>query len=53
MYGKFMSSLNRSLPDLEVLGESSLISILRWNFKTNMEKTICSTNHGQIALVSF
>ena len=42
----------RSLPDLEELGESSLISILRWNFKTNMEKIICSTNHEQIALVN-
>ncbi|CAK7325875.1 unnamed protein product [Dovyalis caffra] len=41
----------RSLPDLEVVGESSLMSILRWNFKTNMEKTICSSENAQIILV--
>ncbi|XP_027329453.1 uncharacterized protein LOC113845930 isoform X2 [Abrus precatorius] len=41
----------RSLPTLEVLGESSLMSILRWNLKTNMEKTTCSSN-GKIILVS-
>ncbi|KAM6598814.1 hypothetical protein CsatA_018423 [Cannabis sativa] len=42
----------RSLPDLEVLGESSLMSILRWNYKTNMDKTMCSTDQGEIALVN-
>ncbi|XP_061351670.1 uncharacterized protein LOC133296653 isoform X1 [Gastrolobium bilobum] len=42
----------RSLPTLEVLGESSLMSILRWNLKTNMEKTICSSSNGQIILVN-
>ncbi|XP_024024685.1 uncharacterized protein LOC21391078 isoform X2 [Morus notabilis] len=42
----------RSLPTLEVLGESSLTSILRWNFKSDMEKTICSSDNGQIALVN-
>ncbi|KAL5540561.1 hypothetical protein UlMin_045254 [Ulmus minor] len=42
----------RSLPNLEVLVESSLMSLLRWNFKTNMDKTICSSDHGQIALVN-
>lgn len=41
---------NRSLPDLEVVGEVSLMSTLRWSFKTNMDKTI-SSNNGQIALV--
>lgn len=46
-----MPSLNRSLPNLEVLGESSLMSILRWNFKPNMDKTISSSNRGLIALV--
>ncbi|KAJ7963959.1 transducin family protein / WD-40 repeat family protein [Quillaja saponaria] len=42
----------RSLPTLEVMGEISLQSILRWNFKTNMEKTVCSSTHGQIILVN-
>ncbi|KAH7677887.1 syntaxin-binding protein 5 [Dioscorea alata] len=42
----------RSLPDLEVLGESSLMSTLRWSFKANMEKTISSYDFGQIALVN-
>lgn len=27
------------------------MSILRWNFKTNMDKTICSSDDGQIMLV--
>jgi hypothetical protein len=45
--------LDRSLPDLEVVVESSLMSILRWNFKTNMEKTICSSENAQIILVRF
>ncbi|KAJ6429271.1 hypothetical protein OIU84_020824 [Salix udensis] len=42
----------RSLPDLLVVGESSLMSILRWNFKTNMEKTICPSENAQIILVN-
>ncbi|KAF9676942.1 hypothetical protein SADUNF_Sadunf08G0055700 [Salix dunnii] len=42
----------RSLPDLEVVGESSLRSILRWNFKANMEKTICLSENAQIILVN-
>ncbi|TXG50110.1 hypothetical protein EZV62_025985 [Acer yangbiense] len=42
----------RSLPNLEVVGETSLTSILRWNFKTNMEKTISSSDSGQIVLVN-
>ncbi|XP_059627965.1 uncharacterized protein LOC132270778 isoform X2 [Cornus florida] len=42
----------RSLPDLEVVGESSLMSILRWNFKPNMNKTMSSSNTGQITLVN-
>ncbi|XXG46810.1 hypothetical protein AAC387_Pa02g1558 [Persea americana] len=41
----------RSLPDLEVVGEVSLMSTLRWSFKTNMDKTI-SSNNGLIALVN-
>ena len=36
-----------------MVGESSLMSILRWNFKTNMEKTICSSENAQIILVRF
>lgn len=42
----------RSLPSLDVLGEISLMSILRWNLKTDMEKTICSSSIGQIVLVN-
>uniref|UniRef100_A0A6N2LRD1 Uncharacterized protein n=1 Tax=Salix viminalis TaxID=40686 RepID=A0A6N2LRD1_SALVM len=42
----------RSLPDLQVVGESSLMSILRWNFKTNMEKMICPSENAQIILVN-
>ncbi|KAA8534064.1 hypothetical protein F0562_031743 [Nyssa sinensis] len=42
----------RSLPDLELVGESSLMSILRWNFRANMNKTMSSSGTGQIALVS-
>ncbi|KAL5101851.1 hypothetical protein RYX36_006178, partial [Vicia faba] len=42
----------RSLPTLEVLGEISLMSILRWNVKTDMEKTICSSTYGQTILVN-
>ncbi|KAK7320593.1 hypothetical protein VNO77_30214 [Canavalia gladiata] len=42
----------RSLPTLEVLGESSLLSILRWNLNTSMEKMICSSSNGKLILVS-
>ncbi|XP_058207273.1 uncharacterized protein LOC131320562 isoform X1 [Rhododendron vialii] len=42
----------RSLPDLELVGESSLMSILRWNFKTSMTKTISSSDTGHIVLVN-
>ncbi|KAE9614991.1 putative transcription factor WD40-like family [Lupinus albus] len=42
----------RSLPTLEVLGEISLMSILRWSMRSQMEKTICSSSNGQIILVN-
>ncbi|KAI3419482.1 uncharacterized protein J3R85_013170 [Psidium guajava] len=42
----------RSLLNLEVVGESSLMSILRWNFKTNMDKMMSSGGSGKIALVN-
>ncbi|KAL5550468.1 hypothetical protein UlMin_000644 [Ulmus minor] len=42
----------RSIPDLELVKESSLISILRWNFKANMDKTMSSTDNGQITLAN-
>ncbi|KMT18191.1 hypothetical protein BVRB_2g023630 isoform B [Beta vulgaris subsp. vulgaris] len=42
----------RSLPNLEVLGEVSLLSIMRWNFRTNMDKTLSCTERGQISLVN-
>ncbi|KAK7395097.1 hypothetical protein VNO78_15639 [Psophocarpus tetragonolobus] len=42
----------RSFPDLELVAESSLLSILRWNYKVNMDKTICSDDYGQIVLAN-
>ncbi|KAF8009710.1 hypothetical protein BT93_J0638 [Corymbia citriodora subsp. variegata] len=42
----------RSLLNLEVVAESSLMSILRWNFKTNMDKMMSSSDSGNIALVN-
>ncbi|KAK4277817.1 hypothetical protein QN277_015753 [Acacia crassicarpa] len=42
----------RSLPTLEVVGECSLMAVLRWSLKTNMEKTICSSSNGQLILVN-
>ncbi|GKU92133.1 hypothetical protein SLEP1_g5901 [Rubroshorea leprosula] len=42
----------RSLTTLDVVGESSLMSIVGWSLKTNIEKTICSSNRGQIMLVN-
>lgn len=43
----------RSLPDLRVQAETSIMSILRWNFKSKMEKTISSFGNGHISMVSF
>ena len=43
--------LCRSIPDLELVKESSLMSILRWNFKANMNKLMSSSDNGQITLV--
>ncbi|XP_038980226.1 uncharacterized protein LOC103709502 isoform X5 [Phoenix dactylifera] len=42
----------RSLPGLEPVAEGSLMSSLRWSFKTNMDKTMSSSDNGQIALVN-
>ncbi|XWS55523.1 hypothetical protein CRYUN_Cryun09bG0007400 [Craigia yunnanensis] len=41
----------RSLPDLELVKESSIMSILRWNFKANMDKLMTSDN-AQVTLTS-
>ncbi|XP_021620762.1 uncharacterized protein LOC110621044 isoform X2 [Manihot esculenta] len=41
----------RSFPDLELVKESSLMSILRWNYKASMEKKMGSDN-GQITLAN-
>ncbi|CAM0907463.1 unnamed protein product [Alopecurus aequalis] len=41
----------RSLPGLEILAESSLMKLLRWSYKTGMDKSMSSSN-GQIALVN-
>lgn len=43
--------INRSLPNFEVIWESSLKSVLRWNFRTNMEKMMSSYGNGQISMV--
>lgn len=42
----------RSLPALEVLAENSIMSILRWSFKTNMDKAMSSYDNGQITMVN-
>ncbi|KAF9596445.1 hypothetical protein IFM89_011274 [Coptis chinensis] len=42
----------RSLPDLELVSESSLMSILRWGYKANMNQTMSSSNSGLIALAN-
>lgn len=41
----------RSLPDLKVLAETSIMSILRWNFMTKMENTMSSFGNGHITMV--
>ncbi|XP_050386224.1 uncharacterized protein LOC126802617 [Argentina anserina] len=41
----------RSFPNLEVVREISFMTILRWNFMTNMDKTFCSSDCGQIIMV--
>ncbi|KAL7265561.1 hypothetical protein ACSBR1_003357 [Camellia fascicularis] len=42
----------RSFPDLDLVKESSLMSILRWTFKANMGKTMSSTDNGLITLAN-
>ncbi|KAK4718171.1 hypothetical protein R3W88_016509 [Solanum pinnatisectum] len=42
----------RSLVDLAVLGESSLMAILRWNSKINVDKIISSPGKAMISLVN-
>lgn len=42
--------MGRSLPDLELVKESSLMSILRWNCKANMDKTM-SADDSHFTLV--
>ncbi|XP_024184109.1 uncharacterized protein LOC112189069 isoform X1 [Rosa chinensis] len=41
----------RSFPNLEVVRDISLMTILRWNFVINMDKTFCSSDRGQMILV--
>ncbi|KQK14486.1 uncharacterized protein LOC100837017 isoform X4 [Brachypodium distachyon] len=41
----------RSLPEMEILAESSLMQVLRWSYKTGMDKSMSSSN-GQIALLN-
>ncbi|XP_011084899.1 uncharacterized protein LOC105167041 [Sesamum indicum] len=42
----------RSLPELQLLGNTTMMSLLRWNFKNNMDKTMSSSDKGQITLVN-
>ncbi|XP_047967697.1 uncharacterized protein LOC125211805 isoform X1 [Salvia hispanica] len=42
----------RSLPDLELVKEFSLLSQLRWNFKPNLERMISSAENLHIALAN-
>ncbi|XP_076890939.1 uncharacterized protein LOC143542176 [Bidens hawaiensis] len=42
----------RSLPDLELVKVASLMSTLRWSYKANMQRTMCSTENGQIAMIN-
>ncbi|TKW36675.1 hypothetical protein SEVIR_2G455300v4 [Setaria viridis] len=41
----------RSVPDLAIVAESSLMSLLRWSYKAGMDKSMSSSN-GQITLVN-
>nr|CAB3503570.1 unnamed protein product [Digitaria exilis] len=41
----------RSVPDLAVVAESSLMSLLRWSYKAGMDKSMSSSNR-QITLVN-
>ncbi|XP_073016310.1 uncharacterized protein [Primulina eburnea] len=40
----------RSVTDLKMVKEYSLMSDLRWNFQANMERTFSSTDNGQIMM---
>nr|GMC93790.1 Syntaxin-binding protein 5-like [Ipomoea batatas] len=42
----------RSLPELDLVMATSLMSVLRWNFKANMERTMSSVESGHIAMVN-
>ncbi|XP_051121532.1 uncharacterized protein LOC127244960 isoform X2 [Andrographis paniculata] len=42
----------RYFPELKPLGRTSMTSILRWNFKNNMDKTMSASKRGQITVVN-
>ncbi|KAL1819113.1 hypothetical protein ACET3Z_013982 [Daucus carota] len=42
----------RTLSDLELVEKTSLTAILSWNFKANMDRTMSSTENGEISLAS-
>ncbi|KAL3358532.1 hypothetical protein AABB24_015572 [Solanum stoloniferum] len=42
----------RSLPDLELLERASLMSVLSWNFKPNMDRAMSSMENGHITLAN-
>ncbi|XP_070037873.1 uncharacterized protein LOC107786215 [Nicotiana tabacum] len=42
----------RSLPDLELVEQTSLMSVLRWNFKLNMDRAMSSMENGHVTLAN-
>jgi hypothetical protein len=51
-HDSFTFIMGRSVPDLAIVAECSLMSLLRWSYKTGMDKSTSASN-GQIALVMF
>ncbi|KAK4359355.1 hypothetical protein RND71_021584 [Anisodus tanguticus] len=48
----FLNVLGKSLPDLELVEHTSLMSALRWNFKPNMDRAMSSMENGHITLAN-
>jgi hypothetical protein len=42
---------DRSLPDIEILAESSLMQLLTWSYKLGMDKSMSSSN-GRIGMIN-
>ncbi|KAG8390116.1 hypothetical protein BUALT_Bualt01G0050100 [Buddleja alternifolia] len=41
-----------SVPEFKLLGSTSMMAILRWNYKNNMDKTMSASDKGLITLVN-